>query len=188
MTDKILLRRSVQLRRDAMPAEERTRRSDAATARLQTLLQSMARGPTALFMSFGHEIDTTGAIAFIRSRGDPVLLPRVLADRQGIAFHRHEPDDPLIASRVGILEPAAIAPRQEPAILIVPLLAFDSHGRRLGYGAGHYDRALAHLRAKASIVAIGFAFATQEEPELPEEPHDQRLDWLVTDEATLKCV
>jgi 5-formyltetrahydrofolate cyclo-ligase len=70
-----------------------------------------------------------------------------------------------------------------PQILIVPLLAFDGAGRRLGFGAGYYDRTLLKLRASGPTLALGFAFAAQRVAEVPAGASDQRLDWIVTEEG-----
>jgi 5-formyltetrahydrofolate cyclo-ligase len=68
-----------------------------------------------------------------------------------------------------------------PDILLVPLLAFDARGYRIGYGGGHFDATLAELRAAKPILAVGLAYAAQEVDEVPREPHDERLDWIVTE-------
>jgi len=85
----------------------------------------------------------------------------------------------LIAGERGISQPAAGAILR-PALLLVPLLAFDAHGRRLGYGGGHYDRTLEALRRDGTVTAIGLAFDAQEVAQIPAGPHDQRLDWILT--------
>ena len=68
-----------------------------------------------------------------------------------------------------------------PSLLLVPLLAFDRHGHRLGYGGGFYDRTLTALRVKAPVRALGLAYAAQELPEIPAGPHDERLEAIVTE-------
>ena len=74
----------------------------------------------------------------------------------------------------------------EPEVLIVPLVAFDARGNRLGYGGGFYDRTLERLRAKRPTLAIGFAFDAQEADALPLEPTDQPLDLIVTESRVLR--
>ena len=86
-----------------------------------------------------------------------------------------------------IPEPAAHLPACHPDVLFIPLAAFDRRGYRIGYGAGHYDRALASLKAKKPVLAIGIAYATQEVPEVPAEPHDQRLDFVLTEREAISC-
>lgn len=73
----------------------------------------------------------------------------------------------------------------EPEIVIVPLVAFDRRGGRLGYGGGFYDRTLQKLRQKRATLAVGFAYAAQEADDLPLEPTDQRLDLVITEETIL---
>jgi 5-formyltetrahydrofolate cyclo-ligase len=73
-----------------------------------------------------------------------------------------------------------------PSVLIVPLVAFDRRGFRLGYGGGFYDRTLEGLRARGPVTAIGFGFAAQEMAEVPIEPTDQRLDLIVTERSVLR--
>ena len=108
-------------------------------------------------------------------------LPRVAAKRRPLEFHHWEPGRELVKSAFGVMEPAPDWPRAQPRILLVPMLAFDADGYRLGYGGGFYDMTLAALRATADIRAIGVAFAGQEVTSLPHEAHDQRLDMAVTE-------
>ena len=75
----------------------------------------------------------------------------------------------------------------EPDILLVPLLAFDAQGRRLGYGGGFYDRTLAGLRARKRIVAVGLAYDEQQIDEVPHLDYDQRLDWVLTPSGPMRC-
>ena len=73
----------------------------------------------------------------------------------------------------------------EPDILLVPLLAFDRTGHRLGYGGGYYDRTIAELRVRKPVVAVGLAFAAQEVPEVPATPRDARLDLVLTEREVI---
>src|SRR4029077_9373472 len=84
--------------------------------------------------------------------------------------------EPLAAGVWGIREPKPDAPEVLPDILLVPLLAFDRRGHRIGYGAGYYDMTIAALRARKAIVAVGIAFAAQEIAQVPITPRDARLD------------
>ena len=90
------------------------------------------------------------------------------------------PGDPTRPAGFGTREPVESAPEIEPDLLLVPLLAFDAQGYRLGYGGGFYDRTLAGLRQRKPILAVGFAYAEQEVDAVPCEGHDQRLDALLT--------
>ena len=97
-------------------------------------------------------------------------------------FHLCDPDNQnhFTPNKLGLFEPHDTLPTATPNILLVPLLGFDRHGNRIGYGKGYYDNAIAYLRATSTILAIGVAFAEQEVELIPTQPHDQRLDWIIT--------
>ena len=86
----------------------------------------------------------------------------------------------------GLLVPGANQPEVTPRVVFAPLLAFDRAGTRLGYGGGFYDRTLAGLSARGAVMAVGLAYAAQETATLPRAPTDRRLDWVVTETATLR--
>ena len=87
----------------------------------------------------------------------------------------------------GIAEPLPSRPALEPDIVMVPLLAFDVQGYRLGYGGGFYDRSLAGLRAKKPIVAVGIAYDELKVDAVPHLDYDQRVDWVLTPSGPLRC-
>jgi 5-formyltetrahydrofolate cyclo-ligase len=131
----------------------------------------------------GSELDARPLLAALAARGWRCALP-VVADEAGpLRFRAWLPGEPLRAGGYGILEPEPAAPAVVPDVVLVPLLAFDRAGRRLGQGGGWYDRTLAALRAERPVLAIGLAFAAQERAELPTGGHDQPLDWIVTEKA-----
>lgn len=110
--------------------------------------------------------------------GVPVIAGRGLP----LTFRRWTPEVQMIEGPFGAQIPAK-GPDITPALLIVPLVAFDADGYRLGYGGGFYDRTLAGLRAAGPVMAVGFAFAAQEADALPREATDQRLDAVVTEDG-----
>jgi 5-formyltetrahydrofolate cyclo-ligase len=105
----------------------------------------------------------------------------VLARGKTLAFRKWSPDDRLMMGPLGILEPSPAAAEIVPDIMLVPLAAFDRSGHRIGYGAGHYDYTLAHLRKTKAIIAIGIAFAAQEIEQVPALSHDVALDYVLTE-------
>jgi 5-formyltetrahydrofolate cyclo-ligase len=133
------------------------------------------------YVAIGEEADPAPLLESLRARGHTVVLPRVVGRGKPLEFHRYEAGAPLVPGGFGLLQPARDWPIIDPDILAVPLLAFDGEGYRVGYGAGFYDRTLARLRAARDVVAVGFAFAAQEFPEVPHDENDQRLDWIVTE-------
>ena len=88
---------------------------------------------------------------------------------------------------MGVPEPAAEAGVVVPALIFVPLTAFDRRGFRIGYGGGYYDRTLGALKKTGRPVAVGLAFAVQEVARVPDQPHDIRLDRIVTERETIDC-
>jgi 5-formyltetrahydrofolate cyclo-ligase len=111
-------------------------------------------------------------------------MPVVTGPGERLRFRLWTPESPMTDGGFGTRVPAA-GDWVEPAVLIVPLLAFDRRGFRLGYGGGFYDRTLAALRAAGPVTAIGFAFAAQEVPQVPTDATDQRLDLIVTEAGPL---
>jgi 5-formyltetrahydrofolate cyclo-ligase len=133
------------------------------------------------YMPMRTEIDPLPAMAAHRG---PVGVPVIMGKGQALMFRSWTPDAAMAAGEFGALVPADgdwVVPR----VLIVPLLAFDRRGYRLGYGGGFYDRTLQALRAAGPVTAIGFAFAAQEVSEVPVESTDQRLDLIVTEHGML---
>lgn len=129
------------------------------------------------YMAMRTEIDPTAAMA---AHPGPVGVPVILGAGQALKFREWSPGCAMVAGEFGALIPAEGA-WVEPEVVIVPLVGFDARGYRLGYGGGFYDRTLAGLRARNPVLAVGFAFAAQELPEVPIDQYDQRLDVIVTE-------
>jgi 5-formyltetrahydrofolate cyclo-ligase len=108
-------------------------------------------------------------------------LPVATDRTSALRFRLWNPEDALAPDAFGIPAPLASAPEVLPNLMITPLLAFDRKGGRLGQGAGHYDRTLASLRRQRPVFVLGVAFAGQEAAAIPTDPHDQRLDAIVTE-------
>lgn len=130
------------------------------------------------------EADPFPLMAALANQGHALCLPQTLDET--LVFRSWKPGDPLVVGRFNIPEPDAKAKERRPDLILVPLLAFDSHGYRLGYGGGFYDRYLSEHRAKRTIRAIGIAYAGQKVDELPREPTDEPLDAVVTEESVIR--
>jgi 5-formyltetrahydrofolate cyclo-ligase len=117
----------------------------------------------------------------LAEHGAKLALPAVMARGKSLAFRAWSPDDRLMMGPLGILEPSPAAAELIPDIMLVPLAAFDREGHRIGYGAGHYDYTLAHLRKVKAITAVGAAFSLQEIKAVPALPHDVALDYVLTE-------
>jgi 5-formyltetrahydrofolate cyclo-ligase len=135
-----------------------------------------------------EELDIRPLMIELINQGCQIALPVVVAKKQPLVFRAWRPGDPLEAGAFGTLQPTARRAVVEPEVLIVPLLAVDEEGWRLGYGGGFYDRTLEALRARKRVAAIGVGFNEQVVPEVPHDPNDQRLDWLLTDKRACAFV
>lgn len=154
----------------------------APRAQASCLAQVLAeyRGvPVSGYMAMRTEIDPTPAMAEAAAHG-PVGVPVIVGRGQPLQFARWTPGCGMVAGPFKAEVPAVLD-WMTPQILIVPLLAFDARGGRLGYGGGFYDRTLAGLRARGPVLAIGFAFAAQQDDALPLGSTDQMLDMIVTE-------
>ena len=155
----------------------------ARAAYLSEFLAGYRGVPLAGYMPIRTEISPLVAMEEAAAHG-PVAVPVIEAAGQPLRFSRWEPDlamrDGPFGARVPLVDDFF-----EPEILIVPLVAFDARGGRLGYGGGFYDRTLEGLRARRATLAIGFAFAAQEADELPLEPTDQPLDMIITEKGVI---
>jgi 5-formyltetrahydrofolate cyclo-ligase len=132
------------------------------------------------YFAIGDEADPTPLLNLLREKGHEIVLPRVTGRGRPLDFHIWDMSAALVPGGFGLSEPSVEWRKIDPDILIVPLLAFDALGYRIGYGAGFYDRTLAKLRASRDVMAVGFAFAEQEFADLPHDDNDERLDWIVT--------
>jgi 5-formyltetrahydrofolate cyclo-ligase len=139
------------------------------------------------FFPYQSEIDVRTLLGKLAGEGWTTCLPVVVAKDQPLIFRRWYPGELTVSGKWGIAVPAPESPELEPDVLLVPMLAFDRTGYRLGYGGGFYDRTLAKLRAVKPIIAIGVAYAAQEMPEVPHDHTDQRLDYIMTERELLQC-
>jgi 5-formyltetrahydrofolate cyclo-ligase len=116
-----------------------------------------------------------------------LALPVMQGKAKPLLFRAWAPGDAMDTAVWGIAEPKADKAALDPDVLIVPLLAFDRAGWRLGYGGGFYDRTLRGLRARKAIVAVGLAFDEQEVDAVPHLDYDERLDWVLRPSGPLRC-
>jgi 5-formyltetrahydrofolate cyclo-ligase len=177
---KSSLRATALAARDALTDEGRAAAAQAIAVR--GLPIEIARGTVVSgYSPIRSEIDPVPLMRALAAKGIRLALPAVMARGKSLAFRAWSPDDRLMLGPLGILEPSPAATEVVPDIMLVPLAAFDRLGHRIGYGAGHYDYTLAHLRKAKAIVAIGIAFAAQEIEAVPALQHDVALDYVLTE-------
>ncbi len=180
---KAELRTSALARRDALDIEGRSAAAQAIAAR-GLPLEVRPGAVVAGYWPIRSEIDPTPLLKNLAARGVGLALPAVTARGRSLIFRAWTPGAHLLLGPLGILEPSPAAAELVPDVLLVPLAAFDRSGHRIGYGAGHYDTTLAHLRKVKAVIAIGLGFAVQEIKAVPMQPHDVALDYVLTEQRT----
>jgi 5-formyltetrahydrofolate cyclo-ligase len=193
MTSKSLLRTEARARRAAL-----ARALPDFAQRIAAFADTLALAPGAVIAGYWpvqSEADPRALMAVLAARGHVLALPRIAAKGEALHFHRWREGDALFDNHYGIVEPSADAQRMMPDVILVPLLAFDASGHRLGYGGGYYDRSLFEGRAtvppanplcRGPVLAIGIAYAGQLVPSLPHESHDRTLDAILTENGLFK--
>ncbi len=191
---------SLHQTKQRLRAEAKRRRAAAAAAAPEAgealarrLLEAFEAGEIPLaagarvsaYWPVGDELDCRPVMQALAERGHEIGLPVVTARATPLTFRRWRPGDRLEPAGFGLQVPDARQPEVVPDLLLVPLLAFDRAGGRLGYGGGFYDRTLALLQARGRALAIGLAYAGQEMAELPRSPTDLPMDWIVTEAEVL---
>ncbi len=187
LTSKPALRAAALSRRDALPAAFRVAASGEAAARAEATLAEIGPKVVSGYWPIRSEADPRPLLAAARLAGAEIALP-VLVDAVTIRFRRFEAGTPLVAAGFGTYGPPETAPDIVPDLMIVPLAAFDRHLNRIGYGKGHFDRAVAALHDLGRPpVLLGLAFAVQEVDKIRAEPHDIALDFLVTERELIRA-
>ena len=139
------------------------------------------------YWPMGDEIDVGPLLHHLHGAGYVCALPAVVAPKGPLAFRVWHPGMVLDSGVLGTSHPPAAAAIVTPRVVLVPLLAFDDAGTRLGYGGGYYDRTLAGLRGAGPVLAIGIAYAAQQVDKAPRTGYDEPLDWIVTEEGAIKA-
>jgi 5-formyltetrahydrofolate cyclo-ligase len=183
---KAQLRAEALARRDAM---EPAARADAVAAVLAHPFPVAVQTGQIVsgFSPIRTEINPLPLMRRCAEQGAILALPAIAGRGRPLAMRVWEKDVPLVRGQWGIREPRAEAPEVIPDIMIVPLATFDRRGNRIGYGAGYYDMTIAAARARKPAVAIGLAFATQESEDVAALPHDQPLDFVLTEREVIVC-
>ena len=179
---KRALRRCALAQRGLLDAPE------AAGAAAAHLLRAVDIAPgvtVAGYAAMRGELDPRPALLALEAKGCRTVLPHTTGRGEPLRFLAAPGGLATSTDALGIAAPPASAAEFDPDLLLVPLAAFDRRGYRLGYGGGFYDAALARLRAEGTITAVGWAFAAQEVEAVPAEPHDVRLDWIVTEREAI---
>ena len=182
------VRRSVLAQRDALPHAERTRCARSVAERVMALPEMTRAKIVLAFWSFGSELPTAPLIAELHARRVVVALPRIVeGELEARSYH---PGDEVSSTSFGAFEPASgsLLDPAEVDVVVVPAVAFDREGRRVGYGGGFYDRFLPRTRRDAARVGVGYGLQLLAPGKaLPAGHFDLRVDLVVTESETLRC-
>ncbi len=157
----------------------------------RNFLDTIAVSPTmaiSLFIPIGSEINTRPLIDALAAQSVTCLLPVVVGQSKPLIFRKWQQGEPLVTGGFNTLQPQEDAPLAVPDIVVVPLLAFDAQGFRMGYGGGYYDRTIEVLRESGSCVVVGYAYEGQRVDKVVTDIHDQKLDWIVTEKRVRKIL
>ena len=180
--DKSKLRREArERRREFALAESPAAAGEKAADNLLAAVAFPAGSVVSVFWPMGDEIDSRPLMHRLYQSGCRIGLPVVVEKCQPLVFRRWTPETRVVPGGLNTQIPGPDEPEVVPERLIVPLLAFDRLGYRLGYGGGFYDRTLHRLRQAGAVTAIGFAYAGQEIAAVPRGGFDQPVDWLATE-------
>ena len=184
-TGKAEIRTTALAARDALPVADRRRAAQAIAMRRFPV--PLGEGTiVAGYSPIRSECDPVPLMRSLAGKGAQLALPVIDGKDKPLSFSEWRQGGHLVAGPFGILQPRTDAVSVDPDIILVPLAAFDRNLRRIGYGAGYYDRTLAALRQQRRVVvAVGIAFAAQEVTEIPLDEHDEGLDLVLTEHETI---
>ncbi|HBR21453.1 MAG TPA: 5-formyltetrahydrofolate cyclo-ligase [Nitrospiraceae bacterium] len=188
-SDKKTLRQETLLRRCAIPENIKKEKDDAIRQRIIRLPEFTDAKTILFYASFRSEADTTEMIKTSLNQGKRVVLPKVDKENKKLKLYEIKNMNELVQGYMGILEPSVSEERltrlDDLDLIIIPGAAFDVSGSRLGYGAGFYDRLLAGIKNKISIIAP--TYEEQLVEKIPSEPHDVKVTKIVTDMRVIEC-
>jgi 5-formyltetrahydrofolate cyclo-ligase len=184
VTTKAQQRTAALARRDALAVAERR----AAAQKIAQRRFPVPFGEGTVIAGYSpvrSECDPVPLMRSLAGKGAQLALPVVEPRDKTLSFAEWRQGEQLAAGPFGILQPRPGALDLEPDILLVPLVGFDRTGHRIGYGVGYYDRALAALRAKRPVIAVGIAFAIQQIDAVVADANDERLDLVLTEREVI---
>ncbi|HEU4411413.1 MAG TPA: 5-formyltetrahydrofolate cyclo-ligase [Polyangiaceae bacterium] len=178
------LRREAFARRDALDEGFRRRASERIATRALAFAGLEGVTPVGAYWPMRSEVDPRPLMEALVARGQDVALSRIVHPH--LSFRLWKPGDELEKGTFGVRQPSPEAALVHPRALLVPLAAFDRRGGRIGYGKGHFDRAIKTLEAQHPVLVVGLAYSSQEIDEVPIEPHDRSLDAIVTETELIR--
>jgi 5-formyltetrahydrofolate cyclo-ligase len=190
MTDKNLLRAALLKTRDAIPVEVRRAKDRLIRERLLSLDEVKNAKVLFFFASFRSEVDTIGPMKSLLAEGKRVVLPKVEREHHLLLLYEIKGLEELVPGYMGIPEPSVLSEERTIIVndidgVVIPGAGFDEAGGRIGYGGGYYDRLLSSFEREIPVIAP--AYEEQVVDSIPAEPHDIRVDLIVTDRRLIRC-
>ena len=188
LAEKRRLRTLLRQRRRALSAQAVRKNSQRIADRLCAQAMFHQARQILLYSPDDNEVETEGLWQEARRREKSVYYPRVTADKQKVEFVRRHDSQPLSSGVFDILVPPGedlLASVTQTDLILIPGVGFDQTGHRLGRGRGYYDRALSGVLAEA--LRVGLAHECQVVPHIPVDPHDERVDYIVTEKRLVEC-
>lgn len=190
MPDKAALRQELLKKRDSIPAEVRRVKNRIIHSGLLSLDEIKNAGVLFFFASFRTEVDTPGAMRDLFAAGKRIVLPRVDKGNHVLLLYEIKDMDELSPGYMGIPEPSVIAGERLLGIndidaAVIPGAGFDIKGNRIGYGGGYYDMLLSGVNRDIPLISV--AYEEQIADSIPAEPHDIKVDIIVTDRRIIRC-
>jgi len=188
---KAQLRADLRLRRKSIDPSKRELFDKSINQAMLELVEQLHVSALSAYLPFDGEPDLRPGLATLSSRGVQIALPAVVEGSDGkvLQFRHWDPATPLARSSFGLSEPTTtdIVPVSSLDLVLLPLVAWDESGRRLGMGAGYYDRTLSTLADSSRPLRVGIAYETQKSTDLPEDPWDIRLHEVISENGRFTC-
>lgn len=186
MSDKIELRQIIREKLSRLDPVQADEFNTKITKDFFASQGFMPHSNIACYMPLKGEVSCISIIQTLITQGHVICLPAVLSRNTPLVFRHYYPGDTLVRGMLGPFEPAAGAPEIIPDVLVIPMLGYTRDGYRLGYGSGFYDRTIAAMRQFKPVKAVGLAFSMQEIDAMPIEPHDIKMDAIITEKEIIQ--
>jgi len=180
VNDKKELRKEMKARRGEVEHEQALEAAKGVIEQIKPFLAQKKRWQIALYHPLHSELDALPLARFLSEQRVRLSLPVIMSRDEPMIFRPWQIEELLVSAVHKIKVPPNKGLSATPELIIVPLLAFDKNGYRLGYGGGYYDRTLAQIRGERRVIAMGLAYDFQEVNAIPAESYDQHLDMLLT--------
>ena len=154
---------------------------------LRPLLNNINSDYVGSYVDYNFELSTNSLNKYLIEKNINISLPKINSQSKEINFFKFSAGTKLIKNKYNILEPEVTNEIIFPKLVLVPLLAFNESGFRLGYGGGFYDKYFSSQEEK-DIIKVGLGFSFQKANQIPIESHDQKLDWILTESYLYKAI